>query len=806
MNFDRTNTYKGTCFLCGAGVKAQRGRLLRADEVEGVPVPEGKPWLTLCNSKLCVGRVLGSDVVASSERCEIEADGTIHVPNPATVYPFLRAIGSKVEGGWVASPHRRDRDHVLRVANKMGLTIAPEFARYKDPRIVREAVARARAVPTIRDYQIEGVRRLAYVGIDDAQGCGDEARFNPKDKLRGFVEADDQGLGKSIMTLLALHDDEALVVICNASAKSVWPIEAKKWRPDRFDEYTIVKGERGFRWPKNPREMVVCNYDVLPFSPAQVKNKHEHETAKLHGHRAQLNSKTKWRRKDIRGLYQQRTKHTRKLRRLTATWAKRSVTTAQRHQLFVAMVPLAELHAKIKRVQQTLERNKLRKKLAPPPCPVFVVGDELHYVENSKALRTKSWRYLTRFARRVVGLTGTPVESAPMKLFGLLTSACANPFSWELFKKQFNAFDQEWGIDFERHPPAPGSTALGAVKVESGTTELIQRVLLRRTKEQVLPELPPKIYSEIPVEIPKRLRKQLDELAAEHMDKITLNGDELTPFPALSKTLKLLSITCIDTLMAIVQSHEMQGIPLVVFSPNKPPIEKLGTRKGWLTSLKDKNTLQERFQAGEGFGVAGTASIAESLTLTRANTVVQVLPFLSRKKNKQAVDRLHRIGQRDVVNVISLVPDHVLVRHIYALLAAKDQFVDDVLTGEAGSVPGVRESQLVDEDESTWRARVEATQRSRGTTAVQPILPSMVSVSAEVSEARAKARAHRLGLELPQDVDATHVAAALQDALNRDILSPSAASVGAWLLPGVLAGLPCSTATAVLLTCKSSCG
>jgi hypothetical protein len=64
--------------------------------------------------------------------------------------------------------------------------------------------------------------------------------------------------------------------------------------------------------------------------------------------------------------------------------------------------------------------------------PVVLVLDEVHRAANAKAKRTKGVRGLTPHAKRVVGLTGTPVEDDPFLLASLLTTCCCNPFDRDL--------------------------------------------------------------------------------------------------------------------------------------------------------------------------------------------------------------------------------------------------------------------------------------------------------------------------------------------------------------------------------------
>ena len=816
ISLDRTNTYPGKCFRCGASVGAMRGFLLRRDALDDPSLPGKRAWLTLCNSKPCVASVVGEEVLADADRLAILADGTILKPAGDELLPYLRALGSysTEDRCWRASPHRRDRDHVIAVATKLGFEIAPEFADYTDPRPVREAVARARAIESIREYQVSAVRRSAYVGIDDSEGCFDEPVYNVRDRTRGWINGLDPGLGKTIVTLLAVADDEALVVVCNKSAVAVWPREAKKWRGDRFDKFTICEGMESFEWPTNPREMVVVNYEILRHTPAMIRDEIEHVTAKLDGWTGNADSKVPWQRKDITGLRPKR-------EALVAELAALEDDTATGGAGLPVSLELEDVEAKIRRQELALERAHARKSIGAPPCPVFVVADECHYVESHKAQRAKKWRHLASYARRVIGLTGTPVESEPFKLWGLLTSCNANPFGFSSFLRQFNATPApRGGYEFARHPPLPGSTAKGSVKVEPGTSEQLARCLMRLTQEQALPELPPQIFSEIPVALSPKIRAELDEITAVYATELL--AGEIPPFAALSATLKVLAKACIPTLLDLVQSYELEGTPVVVFSANRSPVEALAKRKGWFAVLgggDDPGKIEDKFQAGEGVGVAGTQAMAESMTLTRASTLIQVIPFMARKKNKQAYKRLHRLGQREAVNIILLVPDHVLVHHIFALLVAKDQFVDDVLEGD--NAAPVLVSRFVDESAEAWAARAEAkrvadaereaSQLRRELNARERELTAIATrdVTPKVSEARARLRAGKLGDgALHRGVDPATVAGALDFMLARcdgavtrdgEGFNRPDGCVARWLAPGVHAGSEYALASAAAI-------
>jgi hypothetical protein len=829
-----TNRFPGRCCICGLDVPAQRGYLLRGDQVDD-PKLSNKKWLTLCNTVQCVTAVVGEEAVAEADRRALLADGTIEMPTDETTKALRRAMGSwdGERRKWVASPLFRDRAHVLAIAAQLGLEVAPEFATYEDPELVRAAVARARAVPTIREYQVAGVRWLAYRGLLDG------ALADYEDKKPGGLLADGMGIGKTVQVLLSLHDDEALVVVCPANAKAVWPREAKKWRPDRFDTITVCEGEESFRWPTSTRELIVINYDVLPSTPAQIVAEKAALLAERHGAKPNPDGKTKAEREGQRGLLPQ-------IIDLADDYSDLvhhdgGMTTSDRHLAYQLLCEWVKLSDKLHKNRRALVLNARRRAAGNPTCPVLLVFDEAHYAENNKAARTERCRHLAGKARRLYGLTGTPVDAEPLKLWGLLQTIRATPFSWAVFRECFSAFDGQWGgIDFLRHPPAPGSTARGPVIVQPGTTEILRRSMLRRTKDDptIAAELPPKIFSEIPIALDEKLIRECDEIVAVYGDYL-LRG-ELPPFEAVAGLRKALAQVCIPAMLEKVEEYEDAGTPLLVFSAHTGPIKALGKRDGWFTitgevDAKTRGKIEDRFQGdsannfagAEGHGVGGTQAMCEAMTLTRASTVLQVDPFWKKSQNEQAYDRAHRIGQKNTVHVIRLVPDHVLVRHTADLLCGKDRFVSDVLAGEIKvEAPP---SRFVRADEAEWnaareaktaedRAHEEAAEHKRQVAVERELREAMQRdaerITPKLSEARAKARHERLAAEQHEDdavacyfVDAPK--AVVQEAFafmqsvcdgavlrDGDGFNKPDSCVAQWLAPGVAAGSKYATAAA----------
>ena len=130
-------------------------------------------------------------------------------------------------------------------------------------------------------------------------------------------------------------------------------------------------------------------------------------------------------------------------------------------------------------------------------------------------------------------------------------------------------------------------------------------------------------------------------------------------------------------MLELVESHEEEEVPLIVFSAHRNPIIELGKRDGWEiitgdTKSEERQKIVNRFQAGELRGVGLTIQAGGvGLTLTKAWKAIFVDLDWTPALNQQAEDRLCRIGQTRPVEIVRLVSDHVLDKHILNLLSSK---------------------------------------------------------------------------------------------------------------------------------------
>lgn len=341
---------------------------------------------------------------------------------------------------------------------------------------------------------------------------------------------------------------------------------------------------------------------------------------------------------------------------------------------------------------------------------ITLIVDEAHRCKNLKAARTEKVRELRKLcAARRQFLTGTPLENRPLDLYGLLqVMGCERDVfgGWQGFTRDFNAHQEIVN--------RKGTTIWVWGSPRPEVPEKLRRVMLRRTKAEVLPDLPPKRHVTVTVECDdEELTGEMDSLWDEF--GFDLEVGRLPDFRNFSRLREKLAAARIPALLEMVEDHEEQGVPLVVFSAHRKPVDTLAKREGWLAitgETIDKQAVAREFQTGKYKGVAVTIKAGGvGLTLTHASNAIFVDREWNPAENNQAADRLHRIGQKgESVLYTHLTCDHVLERHIDQLLLRKMELIDGAIeqTLKAVDPEKVRTAEFRPETDDELAARMAA--------------------------------------------------------------------------------------------------
>lgn len=319
--------------------------------------------------------------------------------------------------------------------------------------------------------------------------------------------------------------------------------------------------------------------------------------------------------------------------------------------------------------------------------PQVVVMDEAHYIKNNSAKRTKAVRKLARRAPHVIALTGTPIVNRPMELYNAITliDDTVVPRFWDYAKKYCGAKHNGFGWDFT-----------GATNTQELHEKLVNSIMLRRLKKEVLTELPDKIKSFVPLELTNE--KEYRQAERDFISFVALQkGQE-----AATRASNAQALAEIEGLKQLAVNGKLkQAIEwikdfidgngkLVVMAVHKFVIDALMKEFGDMAVKVDgsvsgpaRQDAVDAFQTDNRVRlfIGNIKAAGVGLTLTAASNVTFLeLPWTPGDLT-QAEDRCHRIGQKNSVTIHYLLANDTIEQKIAGLIDRKRRVLDSVLDG-----------------------------------------------------------------------------------------------------------------------------
>jgi len=342
--------------------------------------------------------------------------------------------------------------------------------------------------------------------------------------------------------------------------------------------------------------------------------------------------------------------------------------------------------------------------LPPPPAGVVLIADEAHYCK-AQTHRTRATAQLVKQVGAAPGgkvwaATGTPLANWPPDLWRVLATFGLAEISfgtWPRFVSLFGGTKDRWGKWSWKppHPSVPG---------------ILSRVMLRRTRAQVLPQLPTKSYAALPVPLTDPDTQAIENLLRAAGVRIA----EITP-DTLGRLLrsshimaarKLLANAKIKHALAWAEGMEEAGEQVVVFSAHRGPVLAFDGRPGWKvitgdTTPDERSKIAATFQRGELKGIAATIDAGGvAITLTKACMALFVDLEWTPAANSQAEDRLLRIGQERPVTIYRAIAQHPIDERVTELLRIKTETLKasvEAITAHSDSVIAAKLHDLADQ-------------------------------------------------------------------------------------------------------------
>ena len=335
----------------------------------------------------------------------------------------------------------------------------------------------------------------------------------------------------------------------------------------------------------------------------------------------------------------------------------------------------------------------------------YIILDESQNIKNLTAQTTQAVLLLNGQHR--LALSGTPIENNLTELYSLYRFL--NPAmlgSLDDFNHQY-AGPIQHGADKE-------------------ATEALRRkifpFMLRRLKKDVLKELPDRMEQTLYVEMEAdhlrfyEERRQYYQQAIQQSIKTQgLEKSQMMMFQALSELRRIASVPeslsdgaiaspKISLLCEQVEEAVAGGHKVVIFFNFIAGIELVGERLTELGidyatmtgSTRDRRAVIERFQNDAGcralLMTLKTGGVG--LNLTVADTVYIFEPWWNKAAEEQAINRLHRIGQKAKVMSYALITRDTIEEKIRLLQQQKQDLADSLITGDAAITKRLTEEDI----------------------------------------------------------------------------------------------------------------
>ncbi len=324
-----------------------------------------------------------------------------------------------------------------------------------------------------------------------------------------------------------------------------------------------------------------------------------------------------------------------------------------------------------------------------------IILDESQAIKNPLAKSAKAARLL--HAEHRIVMTGTPVENNTFELWSQF--AFLNPGllgSMDYFKSQF----------------ANPIESAGDEKSAETLRKLVYPFILRRTKEQVALELPPRteriVYTDMDTAQKKFYNQTRERYRAELLGLIESEGMNNARFKVLEGLLRLRQIAVhpalvdkkykgeapkFDVLLETLETLQAENHKALIFSQFvetlklvKKELDARGIKYIYLDGQTQKRQAKvDEFQNDPSipFFLISLKAGGVGLNLTAADYVIHLDPWWNPAVEMQASDRAHRIGQTKPVFVYKIIARDTVEEKILQLQEKKRALVKNLIATEA---------------------------------------------------------------------------------------------------------------------------
>lgn len=339
----------------------------------------------------------------------------------------------------------------------------------------------------------------------------------------------------------------------------------------------------------------------------------------------------------------------------------------------------------------------------------YAITDEAQYLKNSNTQNAKAVKKINAISK--FALTGTPIENSLAELWSIFDFVMPGYlFTYKKFKQTY-----ETPIVKEND-----EKALDKLKL------LIEPFVLRRTKKEVLKELPEKTITVLNNEMEEEQKNiylsylmQAKEEVSNEIDIKGFNGSQIKILAALTR---LRQICChpglfienykgesskLNQCMDLIEEGVKAGHKILIFSTYTSMFEFLEDKLNHMDikyfKLTGGTKVSKRIEMVDEFNENPEIKVflislkagGTGLNLTGADMVIHYDPWWNLSAENQATDRAYRIGQKNNVQVYKLITNNSIEEKIYELQERKSKLAENMLSTKTTFVSKLSKDEIM---------------------------------------------------------------------------------------------------------------
>lgn len=334
----------------------------------------------------------------------------------------------------------------------------------------------------------------------------------------------------------------------------------------------------------------------------------------------------------------------------------------------------------------------------------YIIIDEAQHIKNPQAQNTMCLKLLSSDHR--LALSGTPIENNIMELWSIFDFLMPD---YLLSKVEFTKY-------FDREIKLENMERLTQLKRQ------IDPFILKRNKKTVLKELPEKQEIPIYTDLTNEQEKIYATYVATYLEQVNNPEFEGNKIQILSMLTRLRQLAIhprmfikdytgesakMEVIKELVTELSESNQKVLIFSQFtsmlmliRDELRKMKIKTSYLdgrTTAEERQVLVDEFNTSdqEVFLISLKAG-GYGLNLTGANAVIHVDPWWNKSVERQAEDRVHRIGQKQNVSVYKIITTNTIEEKIFELQNQKDDLIESLLDENTKSIASMNSEQLVD--------------------------------------------------------------------------------------------------------------